>query len=99
MINQLMQMIQAVQDTPETEAARIEAQARRQHGLTEADLARLAMSSYQLGQARKAALASQPAQSDPAIAAVDQYTIEVMAGGNAAGTRRQHPGLSLGINT
>ncbi|WP_216891488.1 hypothetical protein [Pseudomonas putida] len=93
MIHQLMQMIQSVQDTPETEAARIEAQARRQHGLTEADLASLSMSAYQLRHAREAA------QSAPTGAAVEQYTLEVVAGGNAAATRRQRPGSSLGINT
>lgn len=93
MIHQLMRMIQSVQDTPETEAARIEAQARRQHGLTDADLADLQAQAFQLRQAREAA------QSAPTGAAVEQYTLEVVVGGNAAATRRQRPGSSLGINT
>ncbi|MBC3454062.1 hypothetical protein HU745_23640 [Pseudomonas mosselii] len=97
MIHQLIAMIQAVQDTPETAVARAEAQARRQGGLTEADLASLSMSAYQLRHAREAALAS--AQSAQARASVEQYTLEVGAGSYAVSTRRQHPGSSLGINT
>ncbi|ODB37972.1 MULTISPECIES: hypothetical protein [Pseudomonas] len=97
MIHQLIQMIQSVQHTPNAEVASTEVQARRQGGLTEADLASLSMSAYQLRQAREAALAS--AQSAQARASVEQYTLEVGAGSNAASTRRQHPGSSLGINT
>ncbi|ANY88926.1 hypothetical protein [Pseudomonas putida] len=92
MIHQLFGIPQ-LQETPEAEAARAPAQARRQRGLTDADLADLQAQAFQLRQAREAA------QSVPTGAAVEQYTLEVVAGGNAANTRRQRPGSSLGINT
>lgn len=93
MIHQLIAMIQAVQDTPETAAARAEAQARRQGGLTDADLADLSAQAFQLRQARDAALVNQP----PSSSNVEQFTVEAIAGGTAV-TRRQRPGSSLGIN-
>ncbi len=97
-IHELIGMIQSVQETPETEAARAEAMARRQRGLTHADLTELSMQAYQFRQAREA---QQAVQSQAAISSgtVEQFTAEVIAGGNAAATRRQRPGSSLGINT
>lgn len=100
-IHELIGMIQAVQDTPETEAARARVIARQRHGLSDADLSSLAMDAFAAREAERAERAAGFAQmqQDFNAAATEQFTAEVLDGAAAATSRRQRPGSSLGINT
>lgn len=97
-IHELIGMIQAVQDTPETEAARARVIARQRHGLSDADLSSLAMDAFAARKAERAAGFAQM-QQDFNAAVTEQFTAEVLDGAAAATSRRQRPGSSLGINT